>query len=424
MGPALKQVAVIMSQHIGAPCKATVAKRQEVQANEIIGDSEAFVSAKIHSPVSGVVKDIANRSHPVLGREIAVVIDVSEDYSPKLPSPESFEDFDLSKYSQDEILDSITQCGIVGMGGAGFPTNIKVAPNEKMPKHTMIVNACECEPYITCDYRVMMEWTKQFVAGVKLIKKASGCKTVYIGIEINKPRAIEAIDKVLTETKDSENISIVSLKTKYPQGGERQLIDAVMGKAVPTGTIPPMIGLLVCNVATAAATADAVVLKQPLTHRVVTVSGKGIKNPGNFYCPIGITVQELIDNCGGMTTDAVKVILGGPMMGFSIADLNTPTTKTTGSVLVLTKKEVNQNKYLNRQTNCIKCGRCIDVCPEGLLPCEIANSIKAGKIDRAMDFYMTACMECGCCSYVCPANAEVTGLIKTGKILNARNNKK
>jgi len=341
MGSALKQVAVIMSQHIG----------------------------------------------------IAVVIDVSEDYSPKLPSPESFEDFDLSKYSQDEILDSITQCGIVGMGGAGFPTNIKVAPNEKMPKHTMIVNACECEPYITCDYRVMMEWTKQFVAGVKLIKKASGCKTVYIGIEINKPRAIEAIDKVLTETKDSENISIVSLKTKYPQGGERQLIDAVMGKAVPTGTIPPMIGLLVCNVATAAATADAV-------------------------------VQELIDNCGGMTTDAVKVILGGPMMGFSIADLNTPTTKTTGSVLVLTKKEVNQNKYLNRQTNCIKCGRCIDVCPEGLLPCEIANSIKAGKIDRAMDFYMTACMECGCCSYVCPANAEVTGLIKTGKILNARNNKK
>ncbi len=413
-----------MSQHIGAPCKPTVAKRQEVKAGDVIGDSDAFVSAKIHSPVDGVVKDIANRSHPVLGRELAVIIDVSEDNTAKLPKPESFESFNLQDYSQEQILEAITTAGIVGMGGAGFPTNVKVAPNEKMPKHTMIVNACECEPYITCDYRVMLEWTKQFIAGVKLIQKASGCKTVHIGIENNKPKAIAAIKEVLSSTSDSESIDVVTLKTKYPQGGERQLINAVMGKVVPTGVIPPMIGLLVCNVATAAATAEAVVLGQALTHRALTVSGKGIKNPGNFYCPIGTSVSDLIDHCGGLTDDAVKVVLGGPMMGFSIADMETPTTKTSGSILVLTKKEIGKANYLARQTNCIKCGRCVGVCPENLIPCDIASSVRARDLDRANRFNMSACMECGCCSYVCPANIEITGLIKTGKILNARNNRK
>ena len=416
---------MLLSQHIGAICLPKVEKRQEINYGAIVGDSEAFVSAKIHSPVNGIIKDITKRSHPVLGREESVVIDVAEDSPVKKPCFEEFDaDFDAEKYSEDEILEAITQAGVVGMGGAGFPTNVKVAPNEKMPKDVMIVNACECEPYITCDYRVMLEWTHQFIAGVRLIKKASGCSKVYIGIEDNKPKAIEALERALNESGNPDNIQVACLKTKYPQGGERQLISSVLNKVLPTGQIPPMHGLLVCNVATAVAVAEAVVKKTPLTHRVVTVSGGGINKPGNFYCPIGIAVSELIEFCGGMTDDAVKVIMGGPMMGFSIADLSTPTTKTSGSILVLTKKEIGKAKYLNKQTNCLKCGRCIEVCPEGLLPCEIANSINAGKLERAQQFHMSACIECGCCSFVCPANIEVTGLIKTGKILTARMKKK
>ena len=416
--PVPKQVSILMSQHIGAICEPVVTKKQEVKFGDILGSSEAFVSAKIHSPVSGVVADIALRSHPVLGRVKAVVIDTTEDSVPATcPSQEPFANFDINNYSQEQILEAIKTCGIVGMGGAGFPTNVKVGPNPKMPKETMIVNACECEPYITCDYRVMLEWTNQFIAGVKLIKKASECKVCYIGIEGNKPEAIKALKEAL---KDCDDIKVVELETKYPQGGERQLINAVLGKIVPTGQIPPMIGVLVCNVSTAAATAEAVVSGTPLTHRALTVSGKGIKNPANLYVPIGTPISDIIDHCGGLTEDAVKVVLGGPMMGFSIGELSMTTTKTTGSVLCLTKKEIGNAKFLNQQTACIKCSRCLNVCPEGLNPTKIAHAIKADRLDLAEANYISACMECGSCSYVCPANIEIAGYIKTGKIRIAR----
>jgi electron transport complex protein RnfC len=412
------QIAMLMSQHIGAICLPTVSKRQEVKAGEVIGASEAFVSAKIHSPVNGIVKDVCLWSHPVLGRVQAVIIDVAEGSAVKAqPQQSIYADFDIETYSDAEILAAIKECGIVGMGGAGFPTNVKVGPNPQMPKETMIVNACECEPYITCDYRVMLEWTKQFIAGVRLIKKASQCRTCYIGIEENKPEAI----KLLTdELADCDDITVVSVKTKYPQGGERQLINAVLGVVVPTGKIPPMIGVLVCNVATAAATAEAVIEKKPLTHRVVTVTGLGIKKPANLYIPVGTPVSALIDFCGGLTGDTVKVVLGGPMMGFSIGELSMPITKTTGSVLCLTRKEIGMAKFLGRQTSCIRCSRCLTVCPERLNPTKIAHCVKADKLDLAEANNISACMECGCCSYVCPANIELAGYIKTGKIRIAR----
>ena len=425
IGPTANQLSILMSQHIGAICKPTVSKGQEVKAGDVIGDSEAFVSAKIHSPVDGIVKDITLKSHPVLGRETAVVIETSQSNEPKQPCFEKFVcDFDISQYSQSQIIEAVTNAGIVGMGGAGFPTNVKIAPNPKMPKHTMIVNACECEPYITCDYRLMMEWAEQFIAGVRLLRKAAGCEKAYIGIEDNKPDAIKVITQAVSKCPAEENIKVVPLKTKYPQGGERQLINAVMRKVVPTGTIPPMIGMLVCNVATCAAASEAVILGNPLTHRIVTVTGRGIRNPGNFYTPVGTPVSELIEFCGGLTDDAVKVIMGGPMMGFSIADLSMPTTKTTGSILVLTKKEVGKAKFLKQQTACVRCGRCVDVCPEGLNPSKIAHAVKAGRLDLAQKYNIEACIECGCCSYVCPGKLEIAGYIKTGKILLARMKKR
>ncbi len=419
-GPAVEQVAIMLSQHTGAVCRPLVREGNMVQAGQKIGDSDAFVSAPVHSPINGKVKEIALRSHAVLGRSPAIIIDAYR-YNPTRRSYFKLrDDFDENNYSAEQICDAVRQAGIVGMGGAGFPTRVKIEPNPRLPKETLIINGCECEPYITCDYRIMLEWSNRIIAGVKLARRASGCSKVIIGIEDNKPRAIEAMNTALETLADSDGIKVVPVKTKYPQGGERQLIKAILKKHVPTGGIPPMIGVVVLNVATAAAIAEAVVSDLPLTHRVVTVTGEGTANPGNYYVPIGTSVGELIEFCGGLREEAVRVILGGPMMGVAIADLTTPVTKTTGAITVLTEKQIGRAKFAGRQTPCLRCGRCLEVCPEHLNPTKIAHAVKNNLLDVAESYYMSACMECGCCSYVCPANIELTGYIKTGKTLVAR----
>ncbi len=417
---ASEQAAIMLSQHIGAACRPLVRKGNVVQAGQKIGDSDAFVSAPVHSPITGKVKEIALQSHPVLGRSPAIIIDALPHNLKRRPAFASKDDFDENNYSSERICDAVRQAGIVGMGGAGFPTRVKIEPNPRLPKETLIINGCECCPYITSDYRIMLEWTKQIIAGIKLARRASGCSKVFVGIEDNKPQAIEAMNAALDPYANRDGIKVVPVKTKYPQGGERQLIKAILKKDVPTGGIPPMIGVVVLNVATVAAIAEAVVYDSPLTHRVVTVTGEGIVNPGNLYVPIGTPVAELIEFCGGLTEEAVKVILGGPMMGIAIADLTTPVTKTTGAVTVLTKKQIGGAKFAGRQTPCIRCGRCLEVCPEHLNPTKIAHAVKNNLLDVAESYYINACMECGCCSYVCPANIELTGYIKTGKVLLAR----
>jgi electron transport complex protein RnfC len=270
----------------------------------------------------------------------------------------------------------------------------------------------------------MLEWTNQIIAGVKLAKKAAGCSEAIIAIEDNKPQAIEVMNSVLKACPNGDDIKIVPVKTKYPQGGERQLITATLKKTVPTGGIPPMIGVLVQNVATVAAVAEAVVTGAPLTHRVVTVTGEAIANHGNYYVAIGTSVAELIEFCGGVTKPSARVVLGGPMMGITIADLTTPITKTTCAITVLTKEQIGKAKFVGRQTPCIRCGRCLEACPEHLNPTKIAHAVKNNLLDVAEDYYTSACIECGCCSYVCPANIELTGYIKTGKIFLARQKKK
>jgi electron transport complex protein RnfC len=423
--PVPKQVAVPLSQHLGGVCVPTVAKKDAVTAGQIIGRSDAFVSAPIHSPVNGTVKDITLVPHPVIGRTMGIVIDADPDNNEiKQPVNKRFDkDFDPSGYSVDQICRAVQEAGIVGMGGAGFPSRVKIEPNPAMPRETLVVNACECEPFITCDYRVMLEWTWQMLAGMRLAAKAAGCRNIRIGIEDNKPQAIQVLTAAVKELNNSR-IRVVPVKTKYPQGGERQLIRAVLGKTVPTGSIPPTIGVCVLNVGTCSAIAEAVVLGNPLTHRVVSVTGCAISKAGNYYVPIGMRVEDLIEHCGGLTESAAKVVMGGPMMGFAIADLSTPLTKTSGALTFLTKDAVTRAKYEKRQTPCIRCGRCLAVCPEHLNPTKIAHAVKHFRMDMARDYYMSACIECGCCSYVCPANIELTGYIKTGKLLEAREKKR
>jgi electron transport complex protein RnfC len=412
----------MLSQHIGAPCSALVAKRDKVQAGQMIGKSEAFVSAPVHSPVSGTVKDITLASHPVVGRSMAIVIDTDlEADNEKKPCPEKFTaDFDVDAYSAEQIRDAIANAGIVGMGGAGFPTLVKIVPNPKQPKKIVIINACECEPFITCDYRIMLSWCYQIIAGIKLACKAAECDKVAIGIEDNKPEAIKAMTEAVAASKNTGSMEVLALKTQYPQGGEKQLIKAVTGMDIPVGQIPPMIGVAVFNISTCAAIAEAVVLGNALTHRVVTVSGGGIANPGNYYCPVGISVNDLIELCGGLTDKARKVLMGGPMMGFSIGDLSTPLTKTSGAITILTETEITKAKFENRETPCIRCGRCIDVCPANINPTKIAHAVRHDLFDVAERYHMSSCIECGCCSYICPANIELKGYINTGKVLVAR----
>jgi electron transport complex protein RnfC len=422
-GPAVKEVAVMLSQHIGAVCKPLVKKADMIRAGQKIGDSESFISAPVHSPIDGKVKEIALRSHAVIGRSEAIIIETETPVQPK-PSFKLKEGVDVDKYLPEQICQAVREAGLVGMGGAGFPTSVKIEPNPQTPKETLIINGCECEPYITCDYRIMIEWTAQIIVGIKLARKASGCSQVLIGIEDNKPQAIEVMEAALKKYADGDNIKIVPVKTKYPQGGERQLIRAILQKNVPSGGIPPMIGVVVLNVATAAAIAEAVIADTPLTHRVVTVTGESVAKPGNYYVPIGTAVGDLIEFCGSVRQKSAKVILGGPMMGIAIGDLNTPTTKTTNAVTVLTKKQIGSAKFEGRQTPCIRCGRCLQVCPENLNPTKIAHAVKHNLLDVAESYYISACIECGCCSYICPANIELTGYIKTGKIFLARAKKK
>ena len=425
--PTPKQVSILLSQHIGAPCQPLVAKRDTVTVGQMIGKSDAFVSAPIHSPVNGTVKDIALLPHPVIGRTMGIIIDVDEENNaPKQPVHAKFDkSFNPNDYSIEQICASVREAGLVGMGGAGFPTQVKVEPNPRLERKTLVINGCECEPFITCDYRVMLEWTWQMLMGIRLAARASSCEEIHIGIEDNKPEAIKVLTAAVKELGHVSDIQVVPVKTKYPQGGERQLIKSILGKTVPTGSIPPTIGVCVLNVATCAAIAEAVVCGHPLTHRVVTVAGSAISKTGNYYVPIGMRVDDLIEYCGGLTETAEKVVMGGPMMGFAIADLSTPLTKTSGALTLLTKATVTGAKYKKQETTaCIRCGRCLTVCPEHLNPTRIAHAVKHFRMDIAQDYYMSACIECGCCSYVCPANIEIAGYIKTGKLLKARAKKR
>ncbi|MCG8637184.1 MAG: electron transport complex subunit RsxC [Desulfobacterales bacterium] len=409
-----ESVTLPLLQHLGVPCKQVVKPGQEVRYGEMLGKGEAFVSASLHSPLAGKVKRNAMVTLPNGMHLPAITVQAKGDQV----SPQKLWDEIRSKewprdcisiYDPYTIVSVIHDSGIVGLGGAAFPTHVKVTPNDTRMIDTLMVNGCECEPYLTCDYRLMKEAPRAIVAGALLTGRAVAAKEIVICVEDNKPDAVKKLKEATAQTV----IKIAVLKTKYPQGSEKQLIKSVIGLEIPLGGLPSDVGVAMSNVGTMATVARGVIKESPLTHRVISVSGRGIRQPKNLFAPIGISMGEVIRHCGGLTGDAARVIAGGPMMGFAFADFSTPVTKGTSGITVLTHEEIKEGE----ETACIRCGRCADACPMNLVPTRLALAARYNNPSIAVQYHIHACFECGCCSYVCPSKINLVQLIRTGKKL-------
>jgi electron transport complex protein RnfC len=405
-----------MSQHIGAPCEPIVKKGDRVLVGQKIGEAKAFVSAHIYSSVSGTVKKIAPMPHSNGTKVMSVVIENDHKYE-EADTMTSHKDY--TSLSKDALINLIKEAGIVGMGGACFPTHIKLTPPPDKKIDSIIVNAAECEPYLTCDHRMMLEKTNEIVKGLKIILHMFPGVKGYIGIENNKPDAIEAMKKAVN---GESNIEVKELKTKYPQGAEKQLIYAITGREVPSGKLPADAGCVVQNVDTVYEIYNTVLNGRPLMERVVTVTGEAIKEPKNFRVKFGTSYMELIEAAGGFKEDPVKVISGGPMMGMSLSTLDVPVIKGTSGILCLTKEQA----VLPEESNCIRCGKCVDACPMFLIPSKLNSLVIRGDYEGFEANHGMDCIECGCCAYACPAKRHLTQTCREGKrtiIANRRKNK-
>ncbi len=413
--PTPTRVVVPLLQHLGAVCLATVKPRQEVELGDVVGEATAPVSSPVHASVRGRVGRATMATLPN-GRHVpAIVIDAAGEQP--LEGDALFEDLyggdypldGLGHYMPQAIRQAARTAGLVGLGGAAFPTHIKLSPRDETPIDTLLINGCECEPYLTADDQLMQVAPRPIIAGALLAQLATGARRVIVAIEGNKPRAIHAIQEAVRATP----VEVSVLKPTYPQGGEKQLIDAVLDREIPAGKLPLDVGVVVMNVGTAAALARAVLHGRPLTHRVVTVSGGGIRRPANLLVPIGASYRQLVEHCGGLRDNAVRIVAGGPMMGFTLGTLDTPVTKGTSGITVLSEWEVRRAK----ETPCVRCGRCVEVCPMHLVPTKLGLAARASNAELARRHHISACVECGCCAYVCPAQLPLVQLIRLGKVL-------
>ncbi|KPU26517.1 electron transporter RnfC [Caloranaerobacter sp. TR13] len=410
-----KVVYIPLQQHIGAPCEPIVKVGDRVKIGQKIGEAKTFVSVPVHSSVAGIVKKITPLPTPTGSKVMTVIIESdgsNEIYEGIKPKGE------LSNLTSKEIIEIIKEAGITGMGGAAFPTHVKLSPPPEKKIDTIILNGSECEPYLTADHRLMVEYPEKVVFGLEVIMKAVNANKGIIGIEDNKPDAIENIRSIVAK---KPNIELAVLETKYPQGGEKRLIDAITGRKVPAGALPMDVGVIVNNVGTAAAIADAIQKGMPLIERIVTVTGNGIVQPSNLIVKIGTLFKEIIEQCGGYSGEPGKIISGGPMMGFAQYTDEVPVIKGTSGILVLKQKDA----YSEVEQPCIKCARCVDVCPVGLLPIKIANYSQKSKWDEAEAYSALYCIECGSCSFICPAKRPLVQRIRLakGEILAKKRNK-
>lgn len=405
--PLPKQVTVFLNQHLGAPATPIVEKGMAVKTGQLIAKAEAFVCANIHSPVSGVVNKIDTVKDMFGYAKPAIIIDVEGD--------EWVDNVDLTStikreitLSKTEIVDKLKEMGIVGLGGATFPTHIKYMIPEGKKAEYLIINAVECEPYLTSDHRVMLEHTEEIMIGVSILRKALGVEKAYIGIENNKP---EPIAKMKEMAAQFEGIVVEPLKVKYPQGAEKQLIKAITGRSVPSGKLPIDVGCVVNNVGTAFAVYEAVQKNKPLVENIMTVTGKSLAQQHNYKIRIGISYADIVNHIGGLPDDTAKLISGGPMMGKAIVNIEAPTTKGASSLLVITDKEAERAE----ERDCIRCGKCMEACPMGLEPYLFSALINNNKVQEAVDNHLMDCIECGCCIFTCPANKPLLDEIRFAK---------
>ena len=413
-----------LSQHIGAPAKAVVSKGDKVRVGTLLAEAGGFVSAPIHSSVSGTVLKIDTAIDATGYRKPVIVIDVEGDeWEPSIDRSDKLETLDAHpELTPEGIVKSIQQAGITGMGGAGFPTHVKLCPPPTAKAECVIINAVECEPYITSDYRLMMEHADEIVVGLQLLMKAAKVERGYIGIEENKPEAIALLTQ---KTSADERIEVVPLQTKYPQGGEKQLVDAIIGRQVPAPpAIPVNVGAIVQNVGTAFAVYQAVMKNKPLFERYTTVTGKLLANPGNFLVRMGTPMSMLIELCGGMPEGDNKLLAGGPMMGRSLMTTDVPVCKGTNSITILSGEDALRKPV----QPCIRCAKCVAACPMGLEPYLLAKLSARKLYERAEHEDITSCISCGSCQFTCPSNRPLLDNISLGKaavmgIIRSRNAK-
>ena len=396
---------LLLSQHIGAPCAPVVKKGDAVLTGQVIGEAQGFVSAPVHASITGKVVAVEPWPSPVTGMRTPAVV-IERDGEEQWAEGTNVAGQDLSGSDADQIKSSVQAAGIVGLGGATFPTHVKLSPPPGKPIDTVILNGAECEPYLTCDNRVMIEQAEGVVEGFRLIMRALRCENGIIAVESNKPEAFAAMRQA---TSGDGTIRVEMLKVKYPQGAEHQLIKALLGREVPWhGGLPMAVGAVVQNVATACAVYEAMRFARPLIQRVVTVTGDGVESPGNFRVRIGTPIRSLLERAG-LRPDAKKLILGGPMMGIAQRTPDVPVTKGTSGVLVLSDASAFE------PGPCIRCGRCVRACPYGLTAAAFSRAIERLDMDIAVEWNVLECKECGCCTYVCPARRPIIHQVKFAK---------
>jgi Na+-translocating ferredoxin:NAD+ oxidoreductase subunit C len=403
--PYPSEVVIPLRQHAGKPAKLVVREGDRVLRGDVLGEADGFVSAPVHASASGRIAEIGLWPHPDGSMDTAVRIEV-ERYSPQVPRPRLVPHWE--DLSVDQIVRAVQQGGVVGLGGAAFPTHVKLAPPRDITVDTIILNGAECEPYLTTDHRIMVEYPERVHLGARIMLRTLGARRAVIGVERNKPDAIAALER--TRPTDID-VSILPLTVKYPQGAEKMLIKSVTGREVPSGKLPVSLGVVVQNVGSAASIAEIFDTGLPLLERIVTVSGPGVREPANLIVPVGTKLRDLLAACGGVTDDAEEIIFGGPMMGVAQSSLDVPIVKGTTGVIVLTAPDLNPaNSY-----PCIRCGRCLDACPVFLNPSALADYARKGRYEEMEAMHLMDCMLCGSCSYVCPSKIPLSQLFQAGK---------
>ncbi len=393
-----------LQQHIGAPAKACVEVGDQVEEGQLIGTSTGFVSANVHASVPGKVIEISEML-TVYQKQRTIVIEAEGAFS---SSAKTREPADFESMEPGDILSKIKSAGIVGLGGAAFPSSVKLSPPPEAAIDHLIINGAECEPYLTVDDTLMNTFPDAIIEGVRICLRVLGISSAVIGIEDNKSGAVQALQDALDRINPSESIRVKALRTKYPQGAEKQLIYSLLKREVPSRGLPMDVGVIVQNVGTIFAIREAVLFGKPLYERYITVSGSMINKPGNYKVRIGTTLQDIVNECGGLKGDPAKIIIGGPMCGLSVHSLDIPVVKGTSGILFLSEEEVNIGDY----GDCIRCGKCVSACPMGLLPCDLGLAVEYNRFDIANDLFPSDCIMCGSCSFSCPANRPLSHFIK------------